>query len=83
MIEAATEQAGTSISPTAGTSEAGASPRPRLHAGPAFVQDGRGWRAVDLTPEILREIDAQCFRYQSVSGRGILAVCGTYDVWQP
>ena len=67
----------------AATEQAGESPRPRLRAGPAVVQDGHGWRAVDLTPERVREIDAQCSRYQCISGRGILAMCGTYDVWQP
>lgn len=47
------------------------------------MQDGSGWQPVELTTPLLQEIDAVCRRYQRISGRGVLALCGTYDVYQP
>ena len=32
---------------------------------------------------MLLEIDAACHGYRRISGRGVLAMCGTYDVYQP
>ena len=56
---------------------------PYLRCGPAFLQDGSGWQPVELTTPLLQKIDAACRGYRRISGRGVLAMCGTYDVYQP